>query len=50
MTLPLIIALVWVVVGLWLVVRTGSYGFAADVLLVLLWPLHVIVALLSGDR
>lgn len=32
----------WPLIGIWMVTRSGSRGFAADLLFVFTWPLHLI--------
>ena len=41
------LAIVWLVVGLWLVISSQSRGWKADAAFVLLWPAHVYFELLK---
>ena len=36
----LAIAIIWIAVGIWMVIRTNSREWKADAAFVALWPLH----------
>lgn len=41
------LAIVWIVVGLWLVINSQSRGWKADTVFVLMWPVHLYLEMLK---
>jgi len=48
MTYVASIAVLWIAVGIWMVIKTRSRGWRADVAFVFLWPLHWYIEIWKG--